>query len=160
MVARHPLTRLMATYKHKFASNNLYFHEQYGKEILAKTQSRYRNDNHCVTFSKLLHYLGYYERPNEHWAPQEFLCRPCQIQYHQVLHYESIKEDLRSLLAMLDLDEIVDTVPIDTWDYVSEREIRNFMSDVAPHNVGQFVEKCSQDFEIFNYSSLTFSSTK
>ena len=100
VVTRHPFFRLAAAYKMKFESENAFFHERYGKEIVCLYRSGATGEEtgSDVRFSEFVEYLlhlGGEGEMNEHWRPLESLCRPCQMGYDFLLHYETLGAGLQ-----------------------------------------------------------------
>ena len=160
IVTRHPFMRLLAVYKQKFMASNAYFHERYGKEIVRK----FRGDTgkvskgNDVTFEEFVKYIGYYFPQNEHWMMQYSLCLPCHVQYDISLHYETVKEESLKLLNHFHLESVVDAVPIDAWDYIDSQEAQAMFDTIPVQIMGKLVQNYEKDFELFDYSSLSFTS--
>ena len=160
IVVRHPLMRLLAVYKQKFVASNPYFHSRYGKEIIQKFRKVNSEDTKGddVTFSEFAQYIAFIFPVNEHWMTQEMLCLPCHIHYDLSLRHESVKEDSLDLLNQFGLQNVVDAVPIDAWDYISNKEAKALYDSVPVSVLGQLAQKYQKDFDLFDYSALTFDS--
>ena len=93
------------------------------------------------------------EELNEHWRPLASLCRPCQLDYDTVLHYETLGTDSGELLSRLGMGERVPAFPPNTWDTVAVDYVRWQLESVAPARLGQLVRRYWADFDLFSYSS-------
>ena len=158
MVTRHPFLRVAAAYKMKFATENKFFHEHYGKEIV----QRYRPGvgdtatGDDVTFLEFVEYLVDLkeEESNEHWEPLDSLCHPCEVNYDFILHYETVEEDARELLVEAKLIDLVPSLPTDAWDHISPQYAHSLFRDVTPAWLGRLVQLYREDFSLFSYASL------
>ena len=158
MIARHPLMRLLAVYKQKFASPNQYFHARYGKEIVKKIRGMSTNDvkGDDVTFEEFAKYIGYVYPSNEHWMTQYNLCLPCHIRYDVCLTHENVREESARFLNQFGLRDIIDAIPIDTWDNTEGSEAGLLYDTVSIQTIGKLIHRFRDDFEIFDYSSFIF----
>lgn len=156
MVTRHPLIRLLAVYKQKFASPNGYFHERYGKEIVRKIRGPSSNviKGDDVTFEEFTKYIGFVYPQNEHWMTQYSLCLPCHVKYDMCLQHENVKKASTDLLNQFGLKKVVDSVPVDAWDYIDFLEANAIYDTLPVQTIGKLVYNFREDFELFDYSSL------
>lgn len=160
MVARHPFLRVATAYKMKFEADNAFFHERYGKEIVRLYRSGGvggEEEGNDVKFSEFVEYLLHLEEDaekNEHWQPLHSLCRPCEVRYDYILHYETLATDAGELLAEAGLLRRIPTLPLDTWDDVAMQYVYNLFQQITPAWIGQLVHKYQEDFAMFSYGSL------
>jgi hypothetical protein len=159
MVARHPFIRLATAYKMKFEANNAFFHERYGKEIVQLYRSRAtgQETGSDVKFTEFVEYLLHLEdveEMNEHWQPLQALCRPCEVGYDYILHYETLSTDSSQLLTEAGLSRQVPTLPHDVWDHVSTQYVNTLFQHITPAWIGQLVHKYQDDFAMFSYGSI------
>ena len=159
MVTRHPFLRLAIAYKMKFEADNVFFHERYGKEIVrlyrsGATQQETGSDVRFGEFVEYLLHLQDSEEMNEHWQPLQTLCRPCQVGYDYILHYETLDPDSTELLREAGLLRRVPSLPHDSWDDVPTQYVNSLFQQITPAWVGQLVRKYQDDFAMFSYGSL------
>ena len=159
MVTRHPFFRLAVAYKMKFESDNAFFHERYGREIvqLYRSGATGEETGSDVKFSEFVEYLLHLSgegEMNEHWRPLHSLCLPCQMSYDYILHYETLAADSKELLREAGLLRLVPSLPRDTWDYMSTQYIQSLFQQVTPAWIGQLVHRYQNDFDAFSYGSI------
>lgn len=159
MVTRHPFFRLAVAYKMKFESENAFFHERYGREIVQVYRSGATGEESGsdVKFSEFVEYLlhlRHEEDMNEHWRPLDSLCLPCQVGYDYLLHYETMGPDSRELLEEAGLLRRVPSLPRDAWDHISTQYMQRLFQSVSPAWIGQLVHHYQQDFNLFSYGSI------
>ena len=159
MVTRHPFLRVAAAYKMKFEADNVFFHERYGKEIiqLYRPGTAGHESGSDVKFTEFVDYLLHMEEEaemNEHWQPLHVLCRPCEVGYDYILHYETLAKDASELLAEGGLLSRVPTLPTDTWDYIPIQYVNDAFKQLTPAWVGRLVQRYQEDFAMFSYGSL------
>lgn len=159
MVARHPFSRLAATYKLKFASNNTFFHNRYGRHIVRKYRRGFvesEPSGHDVRFPEFVEYIlgSQPEDMNEHWQPLERLCQPCVVNFDLTLHYESMERESGEVLELARLTESAGALPSDMWESVDTKYVDHLLKGVPPSLVGKLVKVYRDDFAMFSYSSL------
>ena len=159
MVSRHPFMRVAAAYKMKFESDNAFFHERYGREIVSlyRPGASEEETGSDVKFSEFVEYLLNLEEEgdiNEHWRGLEALCQPCQVGYDYILHYETLDSDSSELLREAGLARLVPSIPHDTWDQVSTQYVNNLFQHVMPAWIGRLVQRYQDDFAMFSYGSI------
>ena len=160
MVARHPFLRLAIAYRRKFQADNPFFHDRYGKKIIDKYRSKAtkdKNEGKDVSFEEFTQFVSDLNSPeemNEHWQPLHTLCRPCEIDYDLILHYETMQQDARELLKEAELLDQIHSLPSDNWDQVPADFMQELFDQLKPAVVGRLVQLYSQDMELFSYSSL------
>lgn len=159
VVTRHPFMRLVAAYKMKFESDNAFFHERYGREIvrLYRSGASEQETGSDVTFSEYIEYLLHLEAKdemNEHWRPIQSLCQPCQIGYDYILHYETLNTDSTELLQELELQSVIPSLPRDTWDDITTQYLHSLFQQITPAWIGKLVQKYQEDFTMFTYGSI------
>ncbi len=158
IIVRHPFMRLLAVYKQKFASPNPYFHERYGKDIVKKIRRVFSNNikGDDITFEEFAKYIGYVYPLNEHWLTQYSLCLPCHVRYDMCLVHEDIRTMSNVFVKQFQLQNIIDTILIDTWDFVDGKEARVFYDTLSIQTIGKIVQRFREDFEMFDYLSFVY----
>ena len=159
MVARHPFLRVATAYKMKFEADNAFFHERYGKEIVQLYRSgaagqEAGNDVKFSEFVKYLLHLADDAEMNEHWQPLQALCRPCEVGYDYILHYETLEKDASDFLAEAHLLRRVPALPLDTWDHVPTGYVNGLFQQITPAWIGQLVHMYQEDLAMFSYGSI------
>ena len=159
VVTRHPFFRLAAAYRMKFESDNAFFHERYGREIVrlyrpGATEDETGSDVKFSEFVEYLLHLGEEGEMNEHWQSLEALCRPCQVGYNYLLHYETLETDSKELLGAAGLQRLVPSLPQDVWDHISTQYMQSLFRQISPAWVGQLVHLYRHDFNMLSYGSI------
>ncbi|KAB7504761.1 Carbohydrate sulfotransferase 14, partial [Armadillidium nasatum] len=122
VVVRHPFERVISAFKNKFEKNytsSQYFKKRFGVLIL----KRFRNGDSFnvngdgVKFSEFVRYMidTYNDDPsklNEHWAPVDQLCHPCDVRYNIIGKYENLEEDAQHILESINAPKDVHFPPI------------------------------------------------
>ena len=159
MIARHPFLRIAAAYKMKFETENAFFHERYGKEIVQRFREGATGEEtgNNVKFTEFVEYVLSLENENEmneHWQPQDVLCRPCEMSYDFILHHETLEDDTSELLAVARLLNQVPSLSTDTWDLVPIEYVHKLFQQIMPSRIGKLVQMYHKDFAMFSYTSL------
>ena len=85
---RNPAERILSAFRNKFEKNyttSLHFQKIYGSKIIRNYRNKkYKGNGSGVKYGEFLSYLidsSKYEpnKMNEHWAPFNNLCHPCDI---------------------------------------------------------------------------------
>ncbi|XP_072044809.1 carbohydrate sulfotransferase 11-like [Amphiura filiformis] len=119
MFVRHPLSRIVSTYKNKYADLSVFrvaplVLRRYAIRIMKKyRQNPTQKDletGENVTWSEWLQYIA---DPTEqmdfdrHWKEMYKLCSPCAIDYDYVGKLENIKEEADFIMDRLDISHVV-----------------------------------------------------
>nr|CAI5818783.1 unnamed protein product [Callosobruchus analis] len=156
LVARHPFERLLSAYRNKFVDklpSSKYFQSRYGRYIIKRFRSKplkkdlKSGDN--VTFREFIRYLlleG--ATSNEHWTPIYNLCHPCSFNYSFVGQYETISEDAKTVLAMVNAPDVVFPV---TRTGNTKSWLRFYFQQLSVHEIHQLYKLYEADFKLFGY---------
>ena len=98
MVARHPMLRVLSTYRDKLERNNTFYRQKHGR-LIEQKYGRHdsalppKGDN--VTFEQFVHHIVDSDplKFEHHWRPVSFLCHPCEIQYDYIAKLETSNVD-------------------------------------------------------------------
>ncbi|KAK3879193.1 hypothetical protein Pcinc_016215 [Petrolisthes cinctipes] len=119
IIVRHPLQRLISTYRDKMvARNSTVMDYLYLRTII---KHRYRLNPGDVTakptFSEFVDFVlddwsssdprpGTWREWSRDWHPAYFLCAPCHLNYTHILRYEQYNEDLQSFRQDCGLEDV------------------------------------------------------
>ena len=105
VVVRDPLERFVSAYHNKFASKDS---ESVYQNLQKKILQTYRNNN--AEFPSFSEFVGYVfhtklHSSDRHLIPVTGLCGPCQIKYDFYVNFRILKEDVGSLLQLLNIPQ-------------------------------------------------------
>ena len=105
VVVRDPLERFVSAYHNKFKSKEC---ENRYQNLQKKILQFYRNNN--TQFPSFSEFFGYVfhtklHSSDRHLIPVTGLCGPCQIKYDFYVNFRILKEDVRSLLQLLNIPQ-------------------------------------------------------
>lgn len=165
LFVRDPFVRLMSAFRNKLAQPNEDFYKQFGAHML----QRYANISQPPStareafkaglrpsFADFVHYLldpetEKEEAFNEHWRQVYRLCHPCQIGYDFIGKLETLDEDARHLLHILDVDRQIQFPPgyrnrtTASWE-------RDWFANIPLEDKKKLYELYEPDFRLFGYS--------
>jgi hypothetical protein len=156
MFVRHPFDRLVSAYRDKFRMQPDYF-KKYGRKIIeqyrgANASAESLQTGNDVTFVEFIRFLvdGGTKDPDLHWSPQHSLCRPCEIKYDFIGHYETLWTDAKIVLTKLG---VANNITFPQW--LSNKTIvdsyQAMFASVPQQYVVQLRQIYAKDFELFGY---------
>ncbi|CAG9767762.1 unnamed protein product [Ceutorhynchus assimilis] len=156
LIARHPFERLLSAYRNKFTDNipsSKYFQARYGKHIIKKYRSAATESDldsgANVSFPEFVTYLlNEGVDSNEHWAPIYDLCLPCTLNYTFIGHYETLAQDSKTILEMVDAPPIV--FPVTRAGHTRDK-LREYFQQLSIFNIEHLYKKYLPDFKLFGY---------
>lgn len=153
IMARHPLDRLLASYRYILEeperNPNGYLH--YGRRIVQK----YRKSpvtSKGPTFEEFVRYMLEHEprHMEESWQSIAMHCTPCHIPYNMIVHYETLWHDVQWAWKRAGLGSLNST------DYVVHHltpEIRKeYFSTITVSQILGLYKKYRLDFQMFGYT--------
>ena len=105
VVVRDPLERLVSAYYNKYASKES--SKKY-QNVQQKILQTYRNNSTDLpSFSEFFGYVFHTKlhSSDKHLIPVTGLCGPCQIKYDFYVNFRILKEDVESLLQLLNIPQ-------------------------------------------------------
>jgi len=171
MFVRHPLERLVSTYRDKFTKTAYYYPQRFGRKIIravrgvnaSSEQSLKRG--HDVKFREMVQYL-LDPPPNtrysdlllsdNHWRQQHRLCHPCYVHYDFIGHYETLHDDAQAVLQALGVADRVSfpsTDPNNRWKTKTSDVSAKLLSELSRGELGRVKELYAFDLELFGYDS-------
>ena len=116
-----------------------------------------------VKFEEFVQYVLEEAQPGQymdhHWKPQYDLCRPCQIHYDFIGHYETLHQDAQHVLRLISHRRLTNnTDPVqfpatdlDKPDENSREFLQKFYAELSPYHVLRLVHLYRKDYKIFGY---------
>jgi len=183
IIARHPLERLVSSYKDKIAGALPgTVHDKLRRRITLK----YRNADHLPkdiqglpslpkvrnlpvefipTFGEFVqHVLDEVEaehEPDMHWAPVYSFCNPCQVKINTIAKLETLEEDTDYILERIALskDKLHMKKRNSAPDGKNTSEHTNtFLKQIGEDLYERLIQFYRIDFDIFGYKALNFTS--
>ncbi|KAL1500853.1 hypothetical protein ABEB36_006277 [Hypothenemus hampei] len=156
LIARHPFERLLSAYRNKFEDNitsSKYFQARYGKHIIKKYRPKASDDDlnsgANVSFPEFITFLlNEGVETNEHWTPIFNLCFPCALNYTFIGHYETMAQDAKTILDMVDAPPLV--FPVTRAGRTRDR-LRDYFQQLSIFNIEHLYKKYFLDFKLFRY---------
>ncbi|XP_076872256.1 carbohydrate sulfotransferase 12-like [Brachyhypopomus gauderio] len=161
---RNPFVRLISAYREKFNKPNKYFYKTFAVPILVKyghmSPPASEEEAHAAgihpSFPDFIHYLLDLPDDNahafqEHWRQTYHLCHPCQIKYDFVGKMETMQEDARHLLRVLEVDHMV-SFPSGTSNRTEESWINTWFTSIPDELKRKLYKTYEADFKLFGYS--------
>ena len=162
---KHPYKRLVSAWRNKF--NDLK-HANYLLGYKAKILREFRKNlteeeydsGWGVTFEEFTSYMVkvYKTRPvldyfDEHWRPATSLCYPCQIKYNFIGKMETLIEDSRHVMQVLNVQN-EDLFPVDGGSHYAvktELLVEEYFSKFSNETLSDLYKMYEADFEAFGF---------
>ena len=166
LFVRHPLERLVSTYRDKFTKPAYYYPQRFGRSIVrtvrgANASEQSLRRGHDVRFGEMVQYLLDPRTTRKqdllsdnHWRQQHRLCHPCYVRYDFVGHYETLYEDAQAVLRVLGVAGRVGfpiTDPNNRWTRKTSEVSAQILSEISAEELGRVKELYAYDFELFGY---------
>ena len=153
LMARHPLDRLLASYRHVLEDpeKNPHGYLHYGKRIV-RAYRKAPTPSKGPTFEEFVRFLLEHDSHHldEAWQPTVRRCTPCHIPYNMVVHYETLWHDIQWAWKK------AGQAPLNTTDYfvqsVTPLMRREYFSQLTLAQIIALYKKFKLDFEIYGYS--------
>lgn len=115
LFVREPMERILSAYLNKFT---MPYSTEYQRRFGRKIVRRYRRTpsreslkhGHDVTFNEFAKFLldSRTTRPfDAHWRPYQDLCHPCLLRYDVIGKYETLDEDVHSILRHIGVEHLI-----------------------------------------------------
>ncbi|KAK4327694.1 hypothetical protein Pmani_001845 [Petrolisthes manimaculis] len=153
LMARHPLDRLLASYRFILEdperNPNGYLH--YGRRIVQKYRKRPVRSK-GPTFEEFVRYLLEHESRHmeEAWQSIAMHCSPCHIPYNMIVHYETLWHDVQWAWKRAGLEEF------NTTDYVvyhlTPETRKEYFSEITLSQILGLYKKYRLDFQMYGYT--------
>ncbi|XP_045102167.1 carbohydrate sulfotransferase 10-like [Portunus trituberculatus] len=153
LMGRHPLDRLLASYRHVLEDpdKNPHGYLHYGKRIV-RAYRKAPTPSKGPTFEEFVRFLLEHDSHHldEAWQPTIRRCTPCHIPYNVVVHYETLWHDIQWAWKKAGL------VSLNTTDYfvqtITPQIRREYFSQLTLAQIISLYKKFKLDFEIYGYS--------
>ena len=160
MVVRHPMDRLLSSYRDKMRGGDVTFNG-YAKSVVQQFREDRTNIDMFPTFQEFIS-LVLSSLPlagNPHWSKYFYKCDPCRIEYDYVLKLETMDHDMDMMLSKVFHKEL---------QYITERKLNSFSSaqkvttnfrhhlrqyeNVSKEHIAALVRKFEHESDFFGYS--------
>ncbi|CAL4062755.1 unnamed protein product, partial [Meganyctiphanes norvegica] len=153
IVARHPLERLLASYRHTLedAERNPHGYLHYGRRIV-RTYRQQPWPHKEPTFGEFVKFILAKDTRHmeEAWQPIARHCTPCHIDYNLIANYETLWYDFQYAMDKAELPKLNTTDYISYWLTPEKRS--EYFSQLTVTQVLQLYKKYKLDFQLFGYS--------
>ncbi|XP_064092572.1 carbohydrate sulfotransferase 10-like [Macrobrachium nipponense] len=153
LMARHPLDRLLASYRYLLEDpeRNPHGYLHYGRRIV-RSYRLAPGHGKAPTFEEFVRFLLARDMSHmeEAWQPAIRRCTPCHIPYNVITHYETLWHDVQWAWKKAGLGSLNTT---DYVQYTMTPEIRRqYFSELTLAQVLQLYQKYKLDFDLYGYS--------
>ena len=116
IVVKHPLSRLLSTWRDKFLARRSSYRLRIGIRIIELFRNNSGDRSSAFwrsrpRFGEFLKFLSKTRRRDRHWDPYERFCYPCSVSWDAILRTETLDLESRFLLDQLRLSDL-SAVPI------------------------------------------------
>ena len=156
LFVREPLERLLSAYNNKFVNRKWPWRmiESYKRKIL----ERYKQDepssdssDQNLTFKKFIYYVSDVGFDSDsHWRSYGPICRPCEIEYNFIGHFEDMSEEVPHILGQTGMDRAVTFPPFHTHNTTTK--LLKSYAPIPKEKIAQLGKAFEEDFEMFNYN--------
>ena len=109
MFVREPYSRIFSAYNNKILNPNILFWSYIGRNVVRQVREHPSADSlqygHDVTFVEMIKYLLYlheHSKPiDQHFAPMNKKCNPCNMQFDYIGKMESFADDAHFIISKL-----------------------------------------------------------
>jgi len=172
MFVRHPLERLVSTYRDKFTKPAYYYPQRFGRKIIrtvrgANASEQSLKRGHDVRFQEMVEYLldprstlmRDQLQSDNHWRQEHLLCHPCYVHYDFIGHYETLYEDAQAVLQALGVADRVhfpNTDPNNRWKQKTAKVSAKILAEISADELRRVKQLYAYDFELFGYDQGRF----
>jgi len=167
MFVRHPLERLVSTYRDKFTKPAYYYPQRFGRKIIRTVRGANASEEslkrgHDVRFQEMVQYLLEPRTTllhdqllsDNHWRQEHLLCHPCYVHYDFIGHYETLNEDAQAVLQALGIADRVhfpNTDPNNRWKKKTAEVSAQILAEISAEEMHRVKDLYAYDFELFGY---------
>jgi len=167
LFVRHPLERLVSTYRDKFTKPAYYYPHRFGRKIVGTVRGANASEQslklgHDVKFREMVQYLLEPRTTRKqdqlssdnHWRQQHLLCHPCYVHYDFIGHFETLYEDAQAVLQVLGVADRVrfpSTDPNNRWKQKTGKVAAKILAEISADELRRVKELYAYDFELFGY---------
>lgn len=153
LMARHPLDRLLASYRYLLEDpeRNPHGYLHYGRRIV-RSYRLSPGHGKAPSFEEFVRFLLARDMTHveETWQPVMRRCTPCHIPYNTITHFETLWHDVQWAWKRAGLGSLNTT---DFVQYQLTPEVRRqYFSELTLAQVLQLYQKYKLDFELFGYT--------
>lgn len=166
LFVRHPFERLISAYRNKILKpypDDLEHVKTTNKNILRRYRKNFTNTQDLATratFEEFVRYLidSYDEDGirnfDEHWGSYTELCNICYAKFDYIGKYESLIDDSRNIINLLNVTDLI-KFPENRTDKYKKRSgelIDNHFKMIPKKYIAKLYEVYKYDFEAFGYN--------
>lgn len=162
MFSRNPFSRVLSAFQNKLAPNSTFeralkWQVNLGRKIITRYRNRpQRNKPYDLKFSEFGRYISdpSVHSFNKHWSLQYLQCRPCDLDYTILGHFETLEEDSKFILKVIGAENVVS---FPSSNHSSPTNSSNESIFTSNYNTLSFdelknlYEVYRKDFEMFGY---------
>ncbi|XP_071826839.1 carbohydrate sulfotransferase 11-like [Apostichopus japonicus] len=160
MFSRDPFSRVLSAFRNKLSPNSTFERAKFwqakiGGHILSRYRSTWqKGDPYDLKFSEFAHFINSGHGFNKHWNLQYRQCRPCDIDYTILGHFETLQEDSEFVLKVIGADKDVSfpssnhSSPTNSSD---ESIFTSFYKTLSDKELRDLYQTYAKDYELFNY---------
>ena len=152
LFVRDPFERLLLAYENKFEEKLWPWSQvqRYSKEIVDNFKRVDPISDNKVTFTKFIYYVaGVGFNKERHWQTYDKLCRPCNIQYDFIGHFDHMPEEAAYILRQTEMD-LVATFP-EFRTHNTTRKMLQKYAQIPKAKIVELAKRFQKDFEMFGY---------
>ena len=158
MIVRHPLVRVLSSYREKLEKPNRYYHTALGRRIERQYGNVSAGQAHgnTVTFKQMVHSIIDHGPYDHHWTPVSLLCNPCKIAYDYIVRLETSYLDYPYLFSKLENVPGSETgLPDSVTTYKEATDldvVRKYYGTVSINVTNRLIQIYNTDFHLFGYT--------
>ena len=158
MIVRHPLVRVLSSYREKLEKPNRYFHTALGRRIELQYGNVSAGQAHgnTVTFKQMVHSIIDHGPYDHHWTPVSLLCNPCKIAYDYIVRLETSYLDYPYIFSKLENVPGSETgLPDSVTTYKEATDldvVRKYYGTVSINVTNRLIQIYNTDFHLFGYT--------
>lgn len=161
MFVREPLERLLSAYRNKFTmAYNDYFHVRYGSKIIKRFRSNATIEEISrgsdVTLNEFIQYVISLRKTrkepfNSHWDNFYKLCFPCLVDYDFIGKFDSLNEDIHSVLKHLGVENQIHFPDKPTFNPSTSEILQSSFANISSEDIRELVKVYAIDYAMFGY---------
>lgn len=161
ILVRHPLVRLLSAYRNKFVEPNTVYRETVGTKIIKKYRANatehslgHGND---VKYEEFVQFLIDLELSHgnfdQHWAPYDNICDPCNIKYDYVMKLETIDTDLGYIRNKIYKGSPDATLPPAYQKPTEHEMLKQYYSNITQEQLKNLTDLYINDFTMYGFNT-------